>query len=167
MTHQAPANYSLSLFSRMLSIVEDTVGRTDTICENDHLLWPGGSKKPKTKSYQTIRLLGSRTTSSAEKMTAFSGFGSKTSSSMTLWTAVDFGKLLTVLWTLSPTTCMARLMTRGAITFWFLEAIYKVVLGVGAGNDLLPLDGLDVAQIVVVHDTHATLKNIWKKRNNS
>ena len=30
-----------------------------------------------------------------------------------------------------------------------------------ASDDLLPLDGLDVAEVVVVEDAHAALQNVW------
>ena len=44
MTHQAPANNWLSLFSRMVSVVERFClcdGQTDTMCENNDHLFAG------------------------------------------------------------------------------------------------------------------------------
>ena len=51
-------------------------------------------------------------------------------------------------------------MAGGTITGWLGEVVHVHVLRLGTGDDLVPLDGLDVAQVVVVQDTHASMDNI-------
>ena len=51
-------------------------------------------------------------------------------------------------------------MAGGAVSLGFVELVVVDVLGVGAGDDLLPLDGLDVAQVVVVQNADASLQDI-------
>ena len=96
-------------------------------------------------------------------MAAFTWLWAETSSLMTLRTAVDLGELLTILSSFAPAATSAGLVTGRAVAFGFAEVVVVDVLGVGAGDDLLPLDGPDVAQVVVVQDPDATLKNICKK----
>ena len=42
------------------------------------------------------------------------------------------------------------------------EVVDVDVLGVVAGNDLVPLDGLDVAEVVVVQHPHRPVQDICK-----
>ena len=113
-------------------------------------------------TYQTVRLFWTRAPSSAEKVAAFSRIWSEASPAMTLWTAVDFRKLLAILRPLAPATILAGLVARGAISLGLLEVV-DVVVFAERGDDLRPLDRLDVAQVVVVHDAHTAIKNFWKK----
>lgn len=101
-------------------------------------------------TYQAIGLFWSSTSSGAEKVTTFSGFRSETPSLMTLRTAVDLGELLAILRTLTPTSGRAGLVTGGAVTLGLVELVVVEKFRAGPGDDLLPLDGLDVTQVVVV-----------------
>ena len=53
-------------------------------------------------------------------------------------------------------------MTRGAVSLRLGEVVHVDVLGGVARDDLVPLDGLDVAEVVVVEDPDAPLENVWK-----
>ena len=57
---------------------------------------------------------------------------------------------------------LARLMTGGAVTLPLLEVVGVDVLALGGGpsDDLVPLDRLDVTQVVVVQNTNTALQNI-------
>ena len=44
---------------------------------------------------------------------------------------------------------------------WWNGAIVVSLLAALASDDLLPLDGLDVAEVVVVEDSHAALQYVW------
>jgi hypothetical protein len=51
-------------------------------------------------------------------------------------------------------------MAGRAVSLGLIELVVIKQLGICACNDLLPLDGLDVTQVVVVQDPHTTFKNI-------
>ena len=52
-------------------------------------------------------------------------------------------------------------MARGTVSFWFLEIVDVDISALrGPGDDLIPLDGLDVAEVVVVENAHTALQNI-------
>ena len=72
---------------------------------------------------------------------------------------------MTIVRTLAPAPGLARLVARGAVPLGLVELVDVVVLGVLAGDDFVPLDGLDVTQVVVVHDAHAALENVCKKKS--
>ena len=65
----------------------------------------------------------------------------------------------------SPAPRLARLVARSAVSLSLSEPVDIKVLGRGAGNDLLPLDCLDVAQVVVVENPHAAGQYVCKKNN--
>ena len=54
-------------------------------------------------------------------------------------------------------------MARCAVPLRLLEVVDVDVsaLRPGPGDDLIPLDGLDVAEVVVVQDAHTALEDIW------
>ena len=111
-------------------------------------------------TYQTIRLFWSSATSSTEEMATFSRLGSKTPSLVTLWAAIHFRELLTIVSTFAPTARSAGFVTGCAVSLGLVELVVIEQLGIRASDDLLPLDGLDVAQVVVVKDTNTTFQNV-------
>lgn len=121
--------------------------------------------KVRDSTYQAVGLLGPGASSCTEEVTALTRLGSKASATVTLRTAVDLGKLLAILGPFTPTTGLTRLVTGGAISFGLAELVDIVVLGILACDDLLPFNGLDVAQIVVVHNAHAALENVCKQKS--
>ena len=54
-------------------------------------------------------------------------------------------------------------MARSAVSLVLSEPVDVKVLGRRASDDLLPLDGLDVAQVVVVQDPNAAGQYVCKK----
>ena len=80
---------------------------------------------------------------------------------MTLGSTVGLGELLAVGRTLAPAPGLAGLMARGALSLRLLEVVDVDISALrGPGDDLIPLDGLDVAEVVVVENAHAALQNI-------
>ena len=55
-------------------------------------------------------------------------------------------------------------MARGAVSLSLSEPVDVEVLGSRASDDLLPLDGFDVAQVVVVENTHAAGQYVCKNK---
>ena len=55
---------------------------------------------------------------------------------------------------------LARLMAGCAVPLRLREVVDVDVLGGGARDDLVPLDRLDVAQVVVVQDTNTPVQNV-------
>ena len=108
-------------------------------------------------------MFGSGATTSAEEVAAFPGLGPEASALVALGAAVDLREPLAVLGALAPTSLRAGLVAWRAVALGLVEVVVVDVLGVGAGDDLLPVDGLDVAEVVVVQDANAAFKNIWKK----
>ena len=51
-------------------------------------------------------------------------------------------------------------MAGGAVALRLREVVDVHVHRAGARDDLAPLDGLDVAEVVVVQDTHRPVQNI-------
>ena len=51
-------------------------------------------------------------------------------------------------------------MARCTIPLWLLEVVDVDISGVLTGDDLVPLDGLDVAQVVVVQDANRSPQDI-------
>ena len=112
-------------------------------------------------SYQAIGGLGSGASSSTEEVTTLPGFGSETAAAVALSSAVCLGELLTVSRAFSPAPGLAGLVARGAVSLRLLEVVDVDVSALrGPGDDLIPLDGLDMAEVVVVENAHAALQNI-------
>ncbi len=52
-------------------------------------------------------------------------------------------------------------MAGSAVSLRLREVVDVDVLGVVAGDDLVPLDRLDVAEVVVVQDPHRPVQDIY------
>jgi hypothetical protein len=55
---------------------------------------------------------------------------------------------------------LACFMAGSAVSLRLREVVDVDVLGVVAGDDLVPLDRLDVAEVVVVQDSHRPVQDI-------
>ena len=55
---------------------------------------------------------------------------------------------------------LTGLMAGCAVSLGLGEVVDEDILGVVAGDDLVPLDGLDVAEVVVVENAHRTLQDV-------
>ena len=94
-------------------------------------------------------------------MAALPGLRPETSSTVTLGSTVGLGELLAVGRTLAPAPGLAGLMTRAALSLRLLEVVDVDVSALRSpGDDLVPLDGLDMAEVVVVENAHTALQNI-------
>ena len=94
-------------------------------------------------------------------MAAFPRLGTKTAATVTLGSTVGLRELLAVSWSLSPAPGLTGLMAGGALSLRLLEVVDVDISALrGPGDDLIPLDGLDVAEVVVVENAHAALQNI-------
>ena len=56
---------------------------------------------------------------------------------------------------------LAGFMAGCAVSLRLREVVDVDVLGVVAGDDLVPLDRLDVAEVVVVQNTHRPVQDIY------
>ena len=111
--------------------------------------------------YQAVGLFGPGAASSTEKVATLSWPGSKAPAAVALSCAVDLAELLAVVGSLPPAPVLARLVARRAVPLRFREVVHVDVLRPRPRDDLLPLDRLDVAEVVVVEDAHAALEDIW------
>ena len=114
----------------------------------------------KVLACDAVGLFGPRTAASAKQMTTFARFRSKTTSAVTLRRAVDLGELLAVVFSFAPTSGLAVLVTRRTTPLGLLELVDVKILRIRARYDFLPLDGLNVTQVVVVHDADGAFENI-------
>ena len=94
-------------------------------------------------------------------MAALPGLRPETSSTVALGSTVSLGELLAVVGSLPPAPSLAGLVAGGAVSLRLLEVVHVHISALrGPGDDLVPLDGLDVAEVVVVQDAHAPLQDI-------
>ena len=112
------------------------------------------------ESYQAVALFGSGAATGAEQVAALARFGAETSSLVTLRAAVDLGELLAVLGALAPAAGLARRVTRRTLALRLSEVVDVDVLGAGPRDDLVPVDRLHVAQVVVVEKAATARQNI-------
>ena len=110
----------------------------------------------KVSASQAIRLLRSRAATGTEQMAALSRLGPETPSLMALRTAVDFRELLAIVRSFTPASSFAGLVARGTISFRFMETVNVQVFGSWTGDYLIPLNRLDVAQVVIVENANAS-----------
>ena len=55
-------------------------------------------------------------------------------------------------------------MAGAALSLGLLKVVDINVSALGrVGDDLVPVDRLDVAEVVVVQDSHAALQDVWNK----
>ena len=94
-------------------------------------------------------------------MATLSRLRAKAPSAVTLSSAVCLGELLAVSRALSPAAGLAGLVARSALSLRLLEVVDVDVSALrGSRDDLIPLDGLDMAEVVVVENAHTALQNI-------
>ena len=94
-------------------------------------------------------------------MAALPRLGTEAPSTVALGSAVSLGELLAVVGPLPPAPGLAGLVAGGAVPLRLLEVVHVHISALrGPGDDLVPLDGLDVAEVVVVEDAHAPLQDI-------
>ena len=94
-------------------------------------------------------------------MAALPRLGTEAAATVTLGSAVGLGELLAVGGALAPAAGLAGLVAWGALSLGLLEVVDVDVSALRrSGDDLIPLDGLDMAEVVVVENAHTALQNI-------
>ena len=94
-------------------------------------------------------------------MAALPGLGTEAPTTVALGSTVGLGELLTVGGSLAPAAFLAGLVAGCTLPLRLLEVVDVDVSALrGPGDDLVPLDGLDVAEVVVVENAHTALQNI-------
>ena len=111
--------------------------------------------------YQAVGLFGAGAAPGTEEMATFPWPRSEAPAAVALGRAVDLAELLAVVGSLAPAPVLARLVAGGAVPLRLREVVHVDVLRPRPRDDLLPLDGLDVAEVVVVQDAHTALEDIW------
>ena len=111
--------------------------------------------------YQAVGLFGPGAPPGTEEVATLPWPGSKAPAAVALRRTVDLAELLAVVGSLSPAPVLARLVARRAVPLRFREVVHVDVLRPRPRDDLLPLDRLDVAEVVVVQDAHTALEDIW------
>ena len=113
--------------------------------------------------YQAVRLFGPSATPCTEEVATFPRPRSKASAAVALGSAVDLAELLAVVGAFPPAAVFARLVAWCAVPLWLREVVHVDILRPRPRDDLLPLDGLDVAKVVVVQDADTALEDIWRR----
>ncbi len=90
--------------------------------------------------------------------------GTEAPSLVTLRTTIYFRKFLTIVSSFAPASGRAGGVTRWAFSFRRCEVVHVYVRRVLTGQNFFPIYGLDVAQIVIVEEPHASLQDIWTNR---
>lgn len=86
--------------------------------------------------------------------------GSKATSVRALRAAVDLGELLAIFGALAPTSPLAALVARRALSLWKCEVVHVEELCSGTRDDLVPVDGLHVTQVVIVEHGYSALQDV-------
>ena len=113
--------------------------------------------------YQAVRLFGPRAPPGTEEMATLPWPGSEAPATVALGRAVDLAELLAVVGPFPPAAVFARLVAWCAVPLWLREVVHVDILRPRPRDDLLPLDGLDVAKVVVVQDADTALEDIWRR----
>jgi hypothetical protein len=114
---------------------------------------------------KTVALFGTGTATSAKKMTTFARIGTEAPALPALWRAVRLRVPLTVLRTLAPTTLLTAFVALWTDTLRRCEIVHVKVSTPLAGDYFLPIDGLDMAEIVVVVHAHASVEYVYDEIN--
>lgn len=90
--------------------------------------------------------------------------GSKATSVRALRAAVDLGELLAIFGALAPTSPLAALVARRALSLWKCEVVHVEELCSGTRDDLVPVDGLHVTQVVIVEHRYSALQDVCNNK---
>lgn len=118
-------------------------------------------------AYKAIALFRSRATAGAKQMATVSGLRAETPALVTLRTAVDFRELLTVMRPFAPASTRARFVARRTFSFRIREIIHVHPLGPLTGDDLVPINGAHVAQIIVIDHADVSGQDVCKRLSES
>lgn len=110
---------------------------------------------------ETIALFGTGTTTRAKKMATFARIRTEAPALPALGRTVRLRELLTVLRTFAPAALLAALVACRAGAFRRCKIVHVKVSSTLACDYFLPIDSLDVAEIVVVVHAHAPVEDIY------
>ena len=114
---------------------------------------------------KAVALFGTGTTTRAKKMATFAWIRTEAPALPALRRTVRFRELLTILWTFAPAALLATLVTCCTSAFRCCKIIHIKVSSSLACDYFLPIDSLDVAEIVVVVHAHAPIEYIYDEIN--
>lgn len=111
-----------------------------------------------------VALFRSGAASRAEEMAALARVRAEASALIALGAAVLFGEPLAVFLPLAPASRAAVLVAKRTLPFGGGEVVVVYVFRVGIGVDLLPVDRLHVAQVVVTEQSDAAAQDVSQGR---
>lgn len=114
---------------------------------------------------KTVALFGTGTTTRAKKMTTFARIRAEAPALPALRRTVRLREFLTVLRTLAPAALLAAFVACWTGAFRRRKIVHVKVPSTLARDYFLPIDSLDVAEIVVVVHAHAPVENIYDEIN--
>lgn len=114
---------------------------------------------------KTVALFGTGTATGAKKMATLAWIRTETPALPALRRTVRLRVLLTVLRTFAPATLFAALVAFWTVAFWRCKIVHVKVSASWTGDYFLPIDRLDVAEIVVVVHAHAPVEYIYGEIN--
>lgn len=114
---------------------------------------------------KTIALFGTGTTARAKKMTTFARIRTEAPALPALRRTVRLREFLTVLRAFAPAALFAALVARWTGAFRRRKIVHVKISSPLACDYFLPIDGLDVAEIVVVVHAHAPVENVYDEIN--
>ena len=103
--------------------------------------------------YQTVALFGTGASAGAEQVATFARLRPETSALVALRAAIDFGEFLAVVGPFAPASGLARLVARRTVALRLGEIVNVDDFRADARDNLLPIDRLHVAQIVIVEQS--------------
>lgn len=109
---------------------------------------------------QTVALLGAGTPAGAKKMATLAWIRAEAPALPTLGRAVRLRVPLTVLWAFAPATLFAACITVRTSALRRRKVVHVEVPAALPGNYFLPIDSLDVAEVVVVVHAHAPVEYV-------
>lgn len=114
---------------------------------------------------KTVALFGTGTATGAKKMATLAWIRTEAPALPALGRAVGLRVPLTVLRTFAPTALLAALIALRTDTLRRREIVNVKVSPPLTGDYFLPIDSLDVAEIVVVVHAHASVEYVYDEIN--
>lgn len=116
---------------------------------------------------KTVALFRTGAATGAKEMTAFARIRSEASTLPALGRAVRLRVPLTVLRTFAPAALRAAVVARRTDALRCRKIVHVMVIAPHTGDYFVPIDRLDVAEIVVVVHAHASVEYICGEINRS
>jgi len=114
---------------------------------------------------KTVALFGTGAATGAKKMATLAWIRTETPALPALRRAVRLRVLLTVLRALAPATLFAALVAFRTVAFRRRKIVHVKVPASRTGDYFVPIDRLDMAEVVVVVHAHAPVEYIYGEIN--